>query len=115
VVYAESSSLGLAKTMERERADERAARQREWNEREDPWCMSCYGRSAVPCRIKGCVSGRIRKKVPVQAGYDTLRRRPIYVEKTVHEPCRNCNGKGTVTCPHCIQGLDRYVLSDAGG
>jgi hypothetical protein len=95
LVYAEpdqfSPRLGTAQTVK-------------WDSYDDPWCMACYGRSAVNCPDRGCAGGGVRS---FRTDAVTFPDGSVHVKKIpIRVPCRTCGGKGQVDCRACVSGID---------
>jgi len=87
----------------------RMQRQGSWTSYEDRTCMACNGRQALDCSNRGCARGTIRKKIRTEVARDERTGSVIYGNKTVYERCPVCNGKGSVRCQYCVNGIDNML------
>src|SRR5205085_3417142 len=74
-------------------------RQAEWRALEDPWCMTCNGRSQIPCPARGCSRGTVRGSKTEIVATNTATGDPIYQNRPTRETCEVCGGRGVVDCP----------------
>ena len=77
---------------------------------EDFWCMTCNGRTTVPCPARGCIKGLVSESRMVLKAVDPHTGRQIHAKEFQRVPCKVCGGKGLVRCPNCHNGIDRSLL-----
>ncbi|QDT53480.1 Serine protease SplB precursor [Caulifigura coniformis] len=77
---------------------------------EDRTCVSCGGRSVLPCPGK-CIKGGVQRTWTEQQP-GVIFGRSVMVPKVMTrvDPCTACAGRGGVDCPLCIQGVDKALI-----
>jgi S1-C subfamily serine protease len=77
---------------------------------EDFWCMTCNGRTTVPCPSRGCIKGLVSDSRMVLKAVDPRTGFEVYAKEFYRVACKVCSGKGVVRCTNCRNGIDRSLL-----